>query len=455
MSEVKKKNTPALDLTDGNPIRLLVLFSIPMFIGALFNLMYNMVDTVILGRFVSAEALASVGAAGSTFMLFNTFSGAVGNATSILVSQAWGAKEEDRIHHIVGQSLITGLAVALAVGFLAVFGAKGLMRLLGTPENIITGSVTYIRIVCGCTFAGLSYNVLSQMLRAIGDSRTPLYFLIFSSILNVFLDLFFVIVLQLAVEGVAIATVISQLTSAILCFGYMWRKYPALRFRRRDLLPDRAYLKAFAGIAVPMTFQSLATSIGDMIITSVINSFGSDIVAAYTVGSKVQNIAVTTFSQTAFSFSVYSGQNFGAKRYDRIRSGMKSAILLIGGAAIFSAVIILLFTRGFISIFIDPAAEPVIAANAITMVRIMACFLPFIGLIWLYNSCLRGVGAIRPSFISGMVELFSKVILSIVLSRLFGATGIWFASPLGWILGILPVAWYYYSKKWLPREAAA
>ena len=212
-----KRNNGGMDMTVGSPTKLLVLFAIPMLIGSIFQLMYSMVDTIVLGRFVSAEALASVGATGSTVGMIIMWGNAVTNGISILVSQAWGAKDEERIRRIVGASFSVALTVSLVIGALSVVLARPLMLLLGTPQNILEGAVTYIRIVCGVCIAQMFYSASAAVLRAIGDSRTPLIFLILCSLMNIALDLLFVLAFENGVAGVAWATVISQLTSAALC----------------------------------------------------------------------------------------------------------------------------------------------------------------------------------------------------------------------------------------------
>lgn len=441
------RKSGALDMTQGNPAKLLILFAIPMLIGSIFQLLYNMVDTIILGKFVSAEALASVGSASAVFMMFTMASNAATNAVSILTSQAWGARDDTRVRKTVAQSFTLTIAWAVILGIIAFTAARPLLRLLDAPENIIDGSVTYIKIVCGLLIGSLLYNTASQILRAIGDSRTPLYFLILSSILNILLDLFFVLKLNGAVAGVAWATVISQGTSAVLCLCYMWRKYPQLRFSIQEMLPENSLLLDFFRIAAPMLVQNLTLSVGDMVISRVINSFGSDIVAAYTVGSKVQQMVIITFSQTAFSFSVFSGQNFGARQFDRIGQGMKSAARLILIAVLISMAVMLTLTPQLVSIFVTTENETILL-GARQMVRTNACFLPALGFIWLVNSCLRGMGAIRPTFISSMVELVAKISLSMLLSSLFGSMGIWFAAPIGWVLGLIPGCAYYFFSGW-------
>lgn len=448
------KKTAALDMTTGSPLKLLVVFAIPMLIGAVFQLCYNMVDTIVLGRFVSAEALASVGATESTNSLFFHSNLALTNAISILISQAWGAKDELRVRQSVASIFKITLLCSAIMGVLGFFGARPMMDLLGTPENIREGSITYIQIVCGLNIAPLMYNSLSSMLRAIGDSRTPLYVLIFCSLLNVALDLAFVLLLDAGVAGVAWATVMSQTLSVILCLIYMWKKYPQLHFGREHLRSNRKITKMYWGVTLPMLIQNLGLSIGRLGISSIINPFGSDIVAAYTVGSKAESLTATAFSQFTFSFSVFSGQNFGAKKYDRISRGLRTASLLVLGVVAVSMILPLGFAPQIASLFVDDASE-LLMTNAIQMIRIEGLFLPGLAMILLINACLRGIGHIQPTFISSVVEMVAKIGISFTLSRIIGPTGIWLASPIGWVLGCIPGFWHYKFSGWKQKAIEA
>lgn len=443
-----------MDMTVGSPMRLLIVFAIPLLIGSIFQMMYNMVDTIVLGRFVSAEALASVGATSSTVGLIVMIGNALTNGMSILISQAWGAKDMTGVRRITGQSLVISVFSSLAIGAFSFLFARPLMVLLGTPENIIDGSVTYIRIVCGMFVAQMFYNSSAAVLRAIGDSRTPLFFLILCSLMNIALDLLFVVSFDSGIAGVAWATVLSQITSAVLCCIYMWRKYSVLRFDSGDVRPDAAVLKRYAAISLPMAIQNIMLMGGEMVISGVINSFGSNVVAAFTVGNKVQQLVTVVVSQVAFSFSIYSGQNYGAKKYDRINLGIRHALLLLCGMTAVAMAVMLSCGRYMALLFIK-AEETAILEIALEMIRVVAFFLPALVIIWMFNSALRGMGLIRPTVISGILELASKVGFSIVLSRIFGSVGIWYANPLGWVIGLAMSAGYYYFGNWKQRALEA
>lgn len=448
------KKTATLDMTTGSPLKLLILFAIPMLVGGVFQLFYNMVDTMVLGRFVSAEALAAVGATEATHSIFYHSNLALTNTVSILVSQAWGAKNDFRVKQTAAALLKSTLLCSIVMGLIGVLGAEPIMRFLVTPENIIHDSITYVRIVCGMNIAPLMYNSIASMLRAIGDSRTPLYFLILCSLLNVVLDLAAVLILDAGVAGVAWATVISQLVSVVLSLTYMWKKYPQLHFSREHFRRDPKLTRNYWAITTPMLIQYMSLSLGRLAINSVINSFGSDIVAAFTVGSKAESVTSVAFAQFTFAFSVYSGQNFGAKTYDRINRGFRTASTLVTSLAVASAAIVLAIAPQLASLFVETDSA-LLMTNAIQMIRIEALFMPALGMILLINSCLRGIGHIRPTFISSIVEMVSKVVISFSLSAVIGPTGIWLASPIGWVLGCIPGLWHYFRSGWKQKAIEA
>ena len=438
MAKTKAAN---LDMTQGSPAKLLILFAIPMWIGGVFQLMYNMVDTIVVGRFVSIDALAAIGAASSTSMFIMLMGNGLTNGLSVIVSQAEGAKQGERLLKAVTHAVYLVLGGSLVLGLAAFFGARPMMTLLGAPENIIDQSVVYIQITGGLTVALLSYNGITSVLRAIGDSRTPLYFLIFSSLLNVGLDLFFVLALHGGVAGVAWATVFSQLVSAVLCLVYMAKKYPRLMPDRAAWAFDRKMISEYLRIGLPMCAQSAVLCVGMFVITAVINSFGSDIVAAYTVGGKVEQLATISFSNVAFSFSVYAGQNFGAKQSGRIQEGLKKGVGIVGGLALLSTAVMLFFAQPLALIFMEQPSLYVLDA-AVSMIRVEAACYVALGAIWTVNSALRGIGAVKVTLISSIVELASKIGISVLLPLAIGYVGIWLAAPIGWVLGLVPSLLY-------------
>ncbi len=391
---MKKEKAANLDMTQGSPTKLLILFAIPMGNG-------------------------------------------LTNGLSIIISQAEGAKQSERMKRAVSHAVYLILLGGAALGLLSLFGARPMMALLGAPENIIDQSVTYIQITGGLTIAILFANGLISIFRAIGDSKTPLYFQIFGTILNIGLDLLFVLVLDGGVAGVAWATVLAQAVSAALCVFYLKKRHPRLVPDKAAWTFDRKMIGEYLRIGLPMCAQSAVLCVGMFVITAVINSFGSDIVAAYTVGSKVEQLATISFSNVAFSFSVYAGQNYGAKLYRRIQEGLKKGLLLVGGLALVSTAVMLVFAEPLALIFMEEPSEYVLTAS-VNFVRIEAVFYLFLGAIWTVNSALRGIGAVKITLVSSIVELASKIGFSLLLPLFMGYIGIWLAAPVGWVLGLVP-----------------
>ncbi len=452
--ELKRKN---LDMTQGEPAKLLVLFAIPMWIGGIFQLLYNLVDTWVVGKFVNLTALSAIGSAATTTFFLMMMGQGVTNAVSVILAQAEGSRQEAVMKRAVAHAYYMSLAAGVVLGLFSLFGARPLMRLLQTPAETIDQAVLYIQIVGGLSIGQIAYNCSTSALRAIGDSKTPLYFLIFSSLLNVLLDLLFVLAFHRGIDGVAWATVISQIASAVLCNAYMLKKYPKLCPNREAWRPDSAMLREYFRIGLPMCVQSAVLSVGDMLITSVINSHGADVMAAYTIGSKMQQLATVSFSNLAFSFSVYSGQNFGARKYDRIKAGLKKGLLLIGALALVSTVVMLFCAPLLAPLFMKEENAFVLEAS-VSLIRIQALLFAALGAIWTVNSALRGIGAVKITLASSVVELASKIGFSLLLPLFWGYIGIWIAAPVGWVLGLIPssiylIRWLKNPEKYVRKDA--
>lgn len=285
-------------------------------------------------------------------------------------------------------------------------------------------------------------------MKALGDSKTPLYFLIICSVLNVILDLIFVLVWKQGVQGVAWATVISQTISAVLCIVYMFKKYAILRFNRKEAAADKKIMGEILRIGIPLGLTNALLAVGMMVVTGVVNSFGSDIVAVYTVGGKVNQIAAVSFGQLAFSVAVFAGQNYGAERYDRILNGIKKALIMVIVLSVISSVAIFAGAKQVALLFLN-ADEVGILNDSAQMIRIVSYFYIFLGAIWVYNNALRGVGYVKATILSSIVELFAKVGLSICFAKIFGYVGIWYAEPIGWILGLMVSGVIFHRKKWM------
>ena len=432
-----RRKAANLDMTKGEPARLLVLFAIPMLIGGVFQLMYKH------DRHLGGGPVRQCGRPGGhrghqLHHLPDHHAGqGLTNAVSVVISQAEGAGQQERMKRCVAHALYLVAAGSLILGLASFLGARPFLELLGTPVNIVDDAVAYVQITGG-PFRGP--DLLQRGVRRAAGHRglqDPLYFLILCSLLNVALDLVFVIAFHWDVPGVAIATVISQAVSVVLCVLYMIRKYPRLRPDAAAFRLDPALLKEYLSIGLPMCFQSAVLGVGMFVITAVINSFGSDIVAAYTIGGKVEQLATLSFSNLAFSFSVYAGQKLRGQLYRRIGDGLKKGLVIIIGLSLLSSVVMLLFARPLAQIFLEDNVAAVLD-GAVAMIRTEACFFWALGAIWAVNSTLRGMGMVKAALVSSVVELVCKIGVSVTLSQLLGSMGIWLAAPSGWVLGLVP-----------------
>ena len=314
------------DMTVGSPFKTIIYFSIPMLIGGIFQQFYGVADTIIIGKFVGSRALASIGATTSTMFFFLSFAIGFTNAFSIVMGQFFGAKNESMIKITFINSIFVTLFSSLLLLIFGMFFSRPFMLLLKTPPDIIDNSVLYLKICIGLSFGQLFYNGAASILRALGDSKTPLYFLILTTIINIILDLLFVALLKMNVLGAAIATVISQIMSAFLSILYIINKFPILKLNREDIVFNSSNLFMIIKIGVSMSIQAVFLSIGEMIISGVVNTFGTNVVASYTTGNRINQFASMAYFVVSEAFAVYTAQNFGACKFDRIKDGLKALL---------------------------------------------------------------------------------------------------------------------------------
>lgn len=419
------------DMSVGSPFKLLLSFSIPMLIGNIFQQFYSMVDTIVVGRFISVQALAALGATGALNFLVLGFIIGVANGFSVIIAQRFGEKNFAAMRRTVAMGAILSVAVAVIVTFLSVALCEPLLRMMQTPADIIEDAKTYINIIFWGIIATMFYNFVSAVLRAMGDSKTPLYFLVFSSLVNVVLDLVFVIVFRMGVAGAGWATVISQALSFVLCYFYMRKKHPILHLTKEDWKFDSHTSKNLLRIGVPMGLQSSVTAIGVVILQGAVNSFGSVTVAAYTAASKVEQVAIQPMITFGLAISTFAGQNLGAKKLGRIREGVRQCILISMVSCVLFAVLIWVFGDAMVSLFVSGHNQELFdqARLYLNMVSLFFCVL---GLLFIFRSVLQGLGNALVPMLSGIMELVMRVIVALVLSQVMGYFGICLAGPVAW-----------------------
>ena len=434
------------DMTTGNPVKLILLFSILLLIGNIFQQFYNMVDTIIVGRFIGVEALAAVGTTSSMVFLVNGFVMGLTSGFAVLISQKYGAKDEVGVKEAVASSIILSIIATILVTFISVLSAKPLLTLMNTPSNILKDASTYIIILYAGNIAIIFYNMMAAILRALGDSKTPLYFLIVSSVLNIILDLVLIINFKMGVAGAAYATVISQGVSAILCVIYTYKRYKILRLKKDDFKVKKKYYRKHLKVGIPMALQFSITSIGIMTVQSAINIFGSTVIASYAASSKVLQLVMQPATTLGVTMATYCGQNIGAKRYDRIKEGVKKCVQISIITSVISAIILIFLGKYFVMMFVsNPDAE--ILSYAQQVLNISAIFFIPLGLIFVYRNALQGIGDSFIPMMAGVYELVARAIVAFTLPKVLEFMGICLADPVAWFAAVIPLAYTYYKRE--------
>ena len=434
------------DMTTGNPVKLILLFSIPLLIGNIFQQFYSMVDTIIVGRFVGVEALAAVGTTSSMVFLVNGFVMGLTSGFAVLISQKYGAKDEAGVKKAVASSITLSIIATIIVTFISVISAKPLLALMNTPSNIMKDASTYIIILYAGNVAIIFYNMMAAILRALGDSKTPLYFLIVSSVLNIILDLVLIINFKMGVAGAAYATVISQGVSALLCVIYTYKKYKILRLKKEDFKVKKKYYRKHLKVGIPMALQFSITAIGIMTVQSAINIFGSTVIASYAAASKVLQLVMQPATTLGVTMATYCGQNIGAKRYDRIKLGVKKCVQISIITSLISAMVLIFLGKYFVMIFVsNPDAE--ILSYAQQVLNISAIFFIPLGLIFVYRNALQGIGDSFIPMMAGVYELVARAIVAFTLPKVLEFMGICLADPVAWFAAVIPLAYTYYKRE--------
>lgn len=437
----------AKNMTEGNPLKIILLFSVPVLLGNLFQQFYSMVDTIIVGRYLGEEALAAVGSTGCIIFLVLGFANGVAQGFGVMISHAYGAKDNKLLKHYVALSLILTVIISVILTVITVLSSRQLLMWMNTPANILEMANDYIQVIYAGIILTMAYNVAAGILRGIGDSKTPLYFLILSSFLNIFLDIFLIVTIPLGTAGAAYATVISQGVSAILCFIYMFRKFDILKIKREDIYLDRIGAVNMLSVGVPMALNYSVTAIGIMVFQSAVNVFGSSVVAAFTAASKVCNIATQTMPTLGTAMATYCGQNLGAGKYDRIFAGMRKAFFLSAGAATLAAAICVFGGRFIVSWFISNPTDE-IYTYAMQYLHIISMYMLPLAWIYTYRNALQGLNRGFIPMISGGVELVCRYIVILLFAEPFGYKGICYADSITWIVtGILLMVTYFNWKR--------
>ena len=353
------------DMTKGSPIKLIIQFMIPMCLGNIFQQFYNIADSIIAGQFLGVDALAAIGSTGSLIFLVTGWLNGLTSGFSVWVAQWFGARKTDRMRHFIAMSIYICVAfvVVMTVGLLA--ANEPILRLMNAPENLLDDISSYMVIIYAGLVVTCAYNALAAVLRALGDSKSPLYFLIVSAVINVVLDIAFIVIFHMGVEGCAYATVIAQGISALLCLVYIIKKFPVLRLKKEDFRFSVNTVKKLLGLGIPMGLQFSITAIGTIIVQGAINVYGAVYMAGFSAAGKIQNIICTVFVAFGATIATYVGQNRGAGKMDRVKQGVRLTQMMILVCSVVLMAVIHFFGKYMIFLFIDPAETEVLHAAEI------------------------------------------------------------------------------------------
>ena len=442
----------AKDMTSGKPIKLIWNFTIPLLIGNLFQQLYNMADTFIVGRTIGVHALASVGSTGSIIFLILGFANGLTAGLAIPLAQRYGAKDYLGVKRSFYVSILISAVVAILLTILSMIFCRQILEIMQTPVEIIDGAYDYLMVIFAGIFSSMAFNLLSNIFRSIGDAKTPLYFLVIACIMNIILDVVFIAGFGMGVEGAGYATVLSQIFSALACILYIWKKIPILRLNSKDFVAKSLDVKEHVRISFPMAFQSSIIAIGAIIIQITLNQLGATAVAAYTAAQKIDQVAILPMMSFGVTMATFVAQNYGAKKYDRIWRGVRDCIKLSLTFAISVGIILNLFSPIFIRAFVGVGHEEVVELGAIYFITNGTMY-SLLSLLFIYRYTLQGVGKTFTPTVAGIMELCMRAFAAVVLSNLYGYTGATMANPLAWLGSLIPlmIAYYLFKNKF-PKE---
>lgn len=439
------------DMTKGSPMKLILGFSIPLLFGFLFQQCYSLMDTVIVGRFLGKDNLAAVGATSSINFMIIGFCMGVCSGFSIPVSHKFGARDETGLRRVVANCVWLAAVFAAGMTLLTTLLCRYILVAMRTPDNILDAAYSYIWII----FLGIPvtflYNMTAGVIRALGDSRTPVIFLVMSSFINIGLDLFFIIGLQWGVQGAALATVISQGISGLCCLLFIIKKFEILRIQRDEWTPDRHLIGTLCGMGVPMGLQYSITAIGSVILQSATNTLGSDAVAAVTAAAKINGFLACPFDAMGSTMATYGGQNVGAGKLERIGHGLKSCILLGAGYSVIALEVSTLFGRPLAKLFLD-ASEAAIIDNVKLFLTLATAFYFPLALVNIIRFMIQGVGFPAFAILAGVFEMAARALTGFFLVPWLGFVGSCLGSPIAWVLAdIFLIPAYFHIRKKLQR----
>lgn len=420
------------DMTTGSPLKNIIIFCLPLMVGNLFQQFYNMADTIIVGQFVGKNALSAVGSVGPlNFMIIGTVIGLC-TGFAIPIAQRFGAQDIQNLKKYVANIIYTSIVVGAIFTCVAVLFARPLLEVLNIPIELRDEAYSYIVVIFAGIGATMLYNLLASIVRALGDSKTPLYFLLFSSFLNIGLDLLLIIVFQMGVRGAAVATVVSQFISGVLCFIYVKRSFPILHLTKETKALDFTFIKNLLKNGLPMALQFSITAIGSVMLQSCVNGLGADCIAAVTIGGKTQLMIVLPAETIGITMATYCGQNLGAKKFDRIEKGVHRGVALAFGYAAIGFCVAR-FLGPYLSLLFIDGSETEIIALAQQYINAGSYFYLILSLLFVLRNALQGLGYSLTAMTAGVFELIARGIMGFGFVNTIGYAAACVANPVAWI----------------------
>lgn len=446
------------DMTRGKPAKTLLFFAAPMVLGNLFQQFYNLVDSVIVGHFVGEDALAAVGSSFAVTMLFIAVAIGAAMGASVIISQLFGAKRIREMKRAVSTALISFLAVSILWAGLGMVIKDGLLTLLKTPDNIFNDASTYLGIYFLSIPFLFMYNALSSIFNALGDSRTPLGFLVFSSLLNIGLDLWFVIQFHMGVAGVALATLAAQGIAALLSLLVLLNKLRRMKAEESEEFSgkNRWYsieqLKLMIKVAVPSVIQQSIVSVSMLLVQAVINPYGSSVVAGYAAAQKIDSVAIMPMQAVGNAMSTFTAQNIGAMKHERVKEGYRASYPMIFLMNLIVWVVIRIFGSSFLGFFLEGGSGSTAMQTGIEYLNVVSATYFFLGLLMVTGSVLRGSGDILWFLIASVINLITRVVCAYGLNGMLGPAAVWYSMPVGWLSGYAVNYFRYRQGKWMKKK---
>lgn len=437
------------DLTEGKEAGLILKFAIPMLMGNVFQQLYNVVDSIIIGKVLGKEALAAVGA--NFPLIFTLISFVVGIAigSTVIISQYFGAKQMDNVKKAIDTLYIFMFFAAIFITIAGIFGSKYIFRLIDLPDDVLDPAVEYFNVYAIGFVFFFGFQGTSAILRGLGDSKTPLYFLMISTVMNIILDIFFVVVLKLGIQGVAAATVIAQAGAFFSVVWYLNKYHSFIDISPLKMKFDRQIFSKSLKIGLPSGFQQTFVSVGFLALYRIVNQFGTPTIAAYSVAMRIDMFAAMPAMNFSAAISTFVGQNIGANKFDRIGRGLNATLVMTNIISVFVSVFALLFARQLIGVFID---DPEVINIGVQYIYIVSGFYVVFTTMFIFTGVLRGAGdTLVPMFITILALWIIRIPASYYLSLKFGSMGIWWGIPIAWFVGALFSFLYYKTGRWKLR----